>query len=97
MKKKCNENLRLLRRSFDYSQEYVASFLSISQKTYSNIEQGKIKAKPDLILKLSEILKVSSGSIIQTSCDCDCIFKDKHSQLVKYLIEQNITIPKKLL
>ena len=47
MKKKWNENLRHLRREFDYSQEYVANLLSISQKTYSNIEQGKIKVEPD--------------------------------------------------
>ena len=41
----CNENLRKIRRAKDYTQEYVAFELNISQKAYSEIEQGKTKMK----------------------------------------------------
>ena len=64
MKEKCNGNLRVLRRTLEYTQEYIAYQLGISQKTYSVIEQGKIKISTELIFRLAKILKVSSSSLI---------------------------------
>ena len=45
MSKMCNENLRKIRRDKNYSQEYLANLLNISQKAYSDIEQGKTSLK----------------------------------------------------
>mgnify|MGYP000662112467 CR=1 FL=1 len=45
----CNENLRKIRRAKDYTQEYVAFELNISQKAYSEIEQGKTKMKISMV------------------------------------------------
>ncbi|WP_240668967.1 helix-turn-helix domain-containing protein [Flavobacterium columnare] len=50
MKEKCNENLRRLRREKNFSQEYIANLLEISQKAYSDIEQGKTTLKSETIL-----------------------------------------------
>ena len=38
-----NNNLRKIRREKDLTQEYIAFELGISQKAYSDIENGKTK------------------------------------------------------
>ena len=55
----CNENLRKIRRDKNYSQEYIANLLNISQKAYSDIEQGKTSLKYEMIIKLTSILNIS--------------------------------------
>jgi transcriptional regulator with XRE-family HTH domain len=50
--------MRILRESNDYSQEYVADYLGINQKTYSNLEAGKSKLTIDRIQKLAELYHV---------------------------------------
>ena len=50
--------MRILRESKDYSQEYVADYLNINQKTYSNLEAGKSKLTIDRIQKLAELYHV---------------------------------------
>ena len=97
MKEKCNENVRILRRRYDYSQEYIAYQLGISQKTYSLLEQGKIKVSFEIISNLANILKVTSSTLIEISNDCNCIFKDKHLALMKYLTDLKIKVPSEFL
>ena len=46
-----NKKLRKIRRVKDLTQEYIAFELGISQKAYSDIEQGKTKMREDLLLK----------------------------------------------
>ena len=50
--------MRILRESKDYSQEYVANVLNISQKTYSSIELGKSKLTVQRIQQLAELYNV---------------------------------------
>lgn len=50
--------MRILRESNDYSQEYVADYLNINQKTYSNLEAGKSKLTLERIQKLAELYHV---------------------------------------
>jgi len=54
-----NNKLRLLRLKKGFSQESIAFELGISQKSYSNIENGKTELKNDRIIKLAEILEVN--------------------------------------
>ncbi|MFC5623633.1 helix-turn-helix domain-containing protein [Algoriphagus winogradskyi] len=50
--------MRILRESNDYSQEFVADYLNINQKTYSNLEAGKSKLTVDRIQKLADLYQV---------------------------------------
>lgn len=97
MKEKCNENLRRLRREKNFSQEYIANLLEISQKAYSDIEQGKTILKTEIILKLATILDISPNDICQISCHCKSRHEEKNTKIIDYLKSQNITIPKDLL
>lgn len=54
MKRKCLETLRRVRREKDFSQEYIAEKLNLTQKAYSDIENGKTTLKSDIILILKK-------------------------------------------
>lgn len=96
MEEKFNENLRRIRREKNYSQEYLANRLNISQKAYSDIEQGKTVLKPDMIIKLSSIMNIPPDSICQISCKCKSRHEIMNIKILEYLNSQNITIPKDL-
>ena len=48
--------LRDLREDNDYSQEYLAKYLSCSQSSYSKIEAGKRQLPTDYLIKLSNFI-----------------------------------------
>ncbi|MDO8965062.1 helix-turn-helix domain-containing protein [Algoriphagus sp.] len=50
--------MRILRDSNDYSQEYVANVLGITQKTYSSVETGRSKLTLERIMQLADLYKV---------------------------------------
>lgn len=89
------DKLRLLRREREYSQEYMAYRLDISQKAYSDIESGKTKLKNDILLKLSNIFEISPAKICPISSECSfhSINQDKHTKLVEYLLKNGIEFP----
>lgn len=93
--------LRKERQKLGYSQEYVAMELGISQKAYSDLENGKTKLKGDTLLKLSGIFKVMPSKICLLNKECHCIndtkFKDKYLDLIQYLYLNKINIPDDLL
>ena len=63
MKRKCLETLRKVRREKNLSQEYMAEKLEITQKAYSNIENGKTTLKNDILLKLAKILDLNPDDL----------------------------------
>jgi transcriptional regulator with XRE-family HTH domain len=97
MKIYCNENLRKTRRNKDFSQEYIALKLGISQKSYSDMELGKVKLKDDIILRLSSLLEVSITELCALSCHCINDNETKLKKILSYLHEKNIIIPNSLL
>ena len=92
-----NKKLRKIRRVKDLTQEYIAFELGISQKAYSDIEQGKTKMREDLLLKLSSILEISPFEICTISCQCNNKSEIKLNKLIEYLNSVNIVIPKEIL
>ncbi|MDG3145771.1 helix-turn-helix transcriptional regulator [Streptococcus suis] len=52
--------LRDLREDIDYSQEYLAEYLSCSQSSYSKIDAGKRQLPTDYLIKLSNLYGVST-------------------------------------
>ena len=68
-----NEYLRIirnLREDHDYSQEYIASKLGISQRTYSHYESGDRKISLETAIELAKLLEVDMNEL--------CGFKTRH-------------------
>lgn len=97
--KRLNCSIRNFRNEKGLSQEYVAFQLGISQKSYSDIENGKTKMKNETLLKIAEILEVKPSEICSISDNCSCSeeLQEKHTKLVAYLNEKNIDIPENLI
>ncbi len=65
--KKILENIRKIRESKGYSQEYVASKLDMKQGSYNLIENGNRKLTVDKLLQIAIHLGVSPERIITYS------------------------------
>lgn len=53
------EKIRIQRLTKNYSQEYMAFMLNISQAAYSNLERDGTKLSLDRIYEIAEILEIS--------------------------------------
>lgn len=58
MDKTINEKIRLLRLEKNYSQEYVAAQLNLSQSYYGRIENGKRTISVACLMKILSVLDV---------------------------------------
>ncbi|WP_157977252.1 helix-turn-helix domain-containing protein [Taibaiella helva] len=61
---KFSKKLKILREINNYTQEYVARVLDISQNAYSLIEKGTTKITLDRIEVLAELYKTSPSELI---------------------------------
>jgi len=91
--------IRKKRRELDLSQEYVAMELGISQKAYSDIENGKTKLKNEVLFRIANILKIKPSEIctISNNCDFSQELQTKHQKLVQFLQNNNIYFPENLI
>ena len=65
VKEEIGNRIRKLRKEKDYSQEYVALKLGISQGTYQRIESGNAeKVDIDTIIKIAEVLEADPVDLI---------------------------------
>jgi transcriptional regulator with XRE-family HTH domain len=80
--------VRLLREVHNYTQEYVADVLEISQNTYSLIEKGETKLTIDRLEKLAQLYNMKLIDLIQLS-EQTFIHTITHSQGV---CSQQVTI-----
>jgi transcriptional regulator with XRE-family HTH domain len=58
------EKIRKIREMKDFSQEYMAKKLDMSQNNYSRIEMGKVKVDIDRLQEISKLLEVDPIDII---------------------------------
>ena len=56
--KKVAQNIRKIREYRNYTQEYLAAKLRISQNAYSKIELGHTKITVDRLFRIADILEV---------------------------------------
>lgn len=56
--------IRTLRRNREYSQEYMALLLNISQNAYSRLENGKTPITIDRLYQISTILQTNPASLL---------------------------------
>jgi len=68
-------NIRKVRESKDYTQDYLAVKLSISQNAYSKIELGYTKITVERLFQIAQILEVNPVDLLTLS-------EDKKMQLV---------------
>lgn len=62
----CVRKLKILRESHDYTQEYVADVLNISQNAYSLLEKGSTKITLDRLELLANLYKIQPEELIST-------------------------------
>ena len=62
--KKVAANIRKIREHRNYTQEYLAAKLKISQNAYSKIELGYTKITIDRLFHIADILEVSSTGLL---------------------------------
>lgn len=56
--------IRDLREDYDFTQEYLAKYLSCSQSAYSRIETRKRQVSIDYLIQLSKLYQVSTDYIL---------------------------------
>ncbi|MDP9955415.1 helix-turn-helix domain-containing protein [Epilithonimonas hungarica] len=96
----CGENIRKIRRDKDYTQEYMAFEMGISQKSYSDIENSKVKINLDILTKVSAILDIKPSDICSISHQCggsDHDYEAKYNGLLDFIKKNNISVPEDLL
>ena len=93
----CGQNIRKIRRSKDFTQEYMAFEMGISQKAYSDIENAKVKINFEILTRISDILEIKPSDICSVSHKCGNDVEDKYHNLLEYMKQNNITIPEEYL
>ena len=61
------DNIRKIRESKNYSQEYMAGRLNISQNTYSKLELGYTALTVERIIHISHILEVNLMDLLNAN------------------------------
>lgn len=64
MKTAWNENMRLCRERYNYSQKEIAAKLNISERTLQRYEAGVSEPTISILLELSKIYEISIDAII---------------------------------
>ncbi|WP_262149143.1 helix-turn-helix domain-containing protein [Chryseobacterium foetidum] len=92
----CGQAIRKIRREKDYTQEYMAFEMGISQKAYSDIENSKVKMNIEMLTKISEILNIRPSEICGISHKCGTEdYEEKYQDLLNYIERNNIYVPEK--
>lgn len=83
--------MKHLRLTNNYTQEYIAHELGISQKAYSKIENGEVCLSLDKMNILAEIYQVPPFYFCENSCNC--INSDLIQQMKDYLSKKGVALP----
>lgn len=69
--------LKVLRKSHNYTQEYVASYLNVIRQSYSHYETGRTFPSIETLQKLAELYRVPLDAFLSSSLhpDDDAHFK----------------------
>lgn len=78
------EKIRLLRIEKNYSQEYIATMLNMSQSYYGRIENGKSTISVECLFKILFVLEADC-----TTFFCDLYLNQKISIKITFLLENN--------
>jgi transcriptional regulator with XRE-family HTH domain len=84
-----------IRESKDYTQEYMAQQLNISQNVYSKLERGEVKITTDRLTMISEILQVPEESLMKDDFNIFNIHNNTYGY-IETLKEENKELFQKL-
>lgn len=97
--------IKIIREIKNYTQEYMASELNISQNAYSRIELNKTKLTTALAEKIADILEVSLADLLSkdnpiitfsnNTIDKNFGYINNHYESQKELYENTITLLQK--
>ncbi|GIZ16311.1 helix-turn-helix domain-containing protein [Capnocytophaga catalasegens] len=76
-----HEKIRKVRENKNYTQEFMAESLHISQRAYSSIENGKTQLTIERLFDISKILEVSVSEIL--NLDNNNIYNNFNNQGLK--------------
>jgi transcriptional regulator with XRE-family HTH domain len=74
------ENIRKLRKSLGYSQEFVAEYLNISQSAYARIENGKTNSWSYHLMKLCALFRVKLIQIIDSNQEDSFLLENSNEE-----------------
>jgi XRE family transcriptional regulator, regulator of sulfur utilization len=60
-------NIRAIRESRGYTQEYMAEMLDICQSTYANLESGRTQLSIDRLFRIADILETDFSGLVENS------------------------------
>ncbi|QNL48143.1 helix-turn-helix transcriptional regulator [Olivibacter sp. SDN3] len=81
--------MKILREANGYSQEYTASYLKISQNTYSKIENGQIRLTIDRMKKLAQLYNVPANVFLSEDLPVVNFNTGSHSRTIISTQEYN--------
>ncbi|WDF46019.1 helix-turn-helix transcriptional regulator [Chryseobacterium sp. KACC 21268] len=94
----CGKSIRKIRREKDFTQEYMAFEMGISQKAYSDIENSKVKINLDILNKISTILRIKPSDVCSINGQCGGgHYETKYKELVEFMKKSKIPMPDKFL
>ena len=81
-------NIKNIRELKNYSQEYVAGEIGISQSSYARIETGAAIPKIDRLQKIADVLEVDLSTLLSTTNIFNFSFNDTANQSGYYVNNQ---------
>lgn len=91
MKLTSTNKIRRIRLKKEYSQGYVAYILGISQKSYSNIENGNTLLHQRHLEKLCQLYDVKPSYFCNLAYQCNK--NTRLNKILKYIKENDIDMP----
>ena len=73
-------NIKQIRELKDFTQEYMAEQLEISQPSYAKIEQGVTVLKIDRLQQIADILEVDLSTLLNTTNIFNIVFNAPATQ-----------------
>ncbi|MCL2290466.1 MAG: helix-turn-helix domain-containing protein [Bacteroidetes bacterium] len=81
-------NIKNIRELRNFSQEYVATEVGVSQSTYARIEGGTTIPKIDRLQRIADVLEVDLSTLLSTTNIFHFIFNETANQSGYYINSQ---------